>query len=261
MSAATAATFEAIPLPAPVGRRMRLGPFPSARDALKFAGYAAVGGVAAAALGAVAWLPILGGGFLLSIHKPEGRGLDDRLGDYLRWRFRTSAFGGRGAERPAARARGAVARLADGRFVGGLEADGIPVAFLPPEEARRLFEGYRRLLDGLDRGCLLRATLVPLSSAPFLPPRRAPEGDDEVRRARDGYAEMVRLLCRRRFRRAVYLLLWSDGAGGTGSARLAEQVAHVGEELERLGIPNRRLRSRELAEALGRTGWSAREGG
>ena len=261
MSAGAADVFGAIPLPAPVGRRMRLGPFPTARDALKFAGYAAVGGVAAAALGAVAWRPILGGGFLLSIHKPEGRGLGDRLGDYLRWRFRTSAFGGRGAGRPAASARGAAARLADGRYVAGLEADGIPVAFLPPEEARRLFEGYRRLLDGLDRGCLLRATLVPLAAAPFLPPRRPPAGDGEVQRARDGYAELVRLLCRRRFRRAVHLLLWSDAVGGPGSARLTEQVTHVGEELARLGIPNRRLRSRELVEALDRTGWSAREGG
>src|ERR1700688_4681805 len=51
-------------LPESLDRRMRLGPFPSARHALKFAAYAAVGGSVAAILGVVLTIPLLGGRFL-----------------------------------------------------------------------------------------------------------------------------------------------------------------------------------------------------
>ncbi|MGI0132842.1 MAG: hypothetical protein ACREDK_07130 [Thermoplasmata archaeon] len=253
-------SFGTIRLPAPVGRRMRLGPFPSARDALKFAGYAGVGAILTTAVGAFAWVPLLGCGFLFAIHKPDGRALDDRCWDFLRWRFRSGPLRGGGPRTSAAETRGAFARLADGRYVAGLEAGGIPVAFLPPEEARRLFERYREMLHGLERGCVVRAIVRPLPSGPYLPPAVAPRRE-EVERARGGYAEMVRLVCRRRHRRAVHLLLWSAGPGSAESAHLDDQMREVADQLEGMGIPNRRLRARDLVAAIARSGWTAREVG
>lgn len=258
MSAAASEGFGSIPLPAPVGRRLRLGPFPSARDALKFAGYAGIGAVVAAGLGPIAWLPVLGGGFLLSVHKPDGRGLDERLWDYLHWRFRSSRAGARFAHAHPAESRGGFARLGDGRLVGGLEAGGIPVTFLPSPEARRLFDQYLELLRGLEDGCLLAMTVVPLPPGPYLPARDR-TGPEEILQARDGYTEMVRLLCRRRYRRVVHLLVWSRGDGAGSVPRLDEKLAYLAERISSMGIESRRLRSSELAHALAERGWSARE--
>src|ERR1700730_9474316 len=81
--------FDAVALPAPLDRRMRLGPFPSARDALKFLGYVAVGILAATLATPAAWVPFLVVGFVLSVHKTDGKGFDDRLVDYVRWSWRT----------------------------------------------------------------------------------------------------------------------------------------------------------------------------
>lgn len=258
MSVTAPEAFGTIPLPAPIGRRVRLGPFPSARDALKFAAYGAIGAVVAAGVGPLAWLPILGGGFLISVHKPEGRGLDERLADYVRWRVRSSRAGARFARARPATTRGGFARLEDGRLVGGLEAHGIPVTFLPAPEARRLFEQYLDLLRGVEDGCLLGMTVVPLPPGPYLPARDR-TGPEEVLQARDGYAEMVRLLCRRRRRRVVHLLVWSRGSGPGSVPRLEETLAHLAERLAGMGVESRRLRSTELARAMAERGWSVRE--
>ena len=49
------ATFPDVALPVAIGRRMRLGPFPSARDALRFLAYATAGAVVIPFFGAIAW--------------------------------------------------------------------------------------------------------------------------------------------------------------------------------------------------------------
>src|ERR1700691_568649 len=64
-------------LPESLDRRMRLGPFPSARHALQVGAHAAVGGSVAAVLGFVWTVPFLGVGFLLSVYQNDGRALDE----------------------------------------------------------------------------------------------------------------------------------------------------------------------------------------
>ncbi|MCI4367564.1 MAG: hypothetical protein L3K08_07420 [Thermoplasmata archaeon] len=251
-------TFGSIPLPAPVTRRMRLGPFPSARDALKFLAYAALGAFLAGFLGPIAWVPFLGGGFLLSTYKENGEGFDERFVQYLHWRWRSRAgrsypgIGGR------VKARGGQARIAGDRWVGIVAARGTPVVFLPPDEARRLFERYVDLLRALDPGAVLRAFVEPLSPRRFLP-RPPAAGHDAAPKARSGYSEMVRLLCRRRNRRIVHVLLWSGIGADAGPTRLEERLDSVQRGLDAMGIEARRVRGPELVSALRDLGWPATE--
>ena len=252
--------FGAIALPAPVTRRMRLGPFPSARDALKFLAYAAVGALLAGFLGPIAWAPFLGGGFLLSVYKEEGKGFDERFLDYLHWRWRQRPGAPRTGVEGSAVTRGGQARISNGRHVGVLAARGTPVVFLPPEEARRLFEQYAELLRGLDAGVVLRAFVEPLSPHRFLAARPVAAGDPSGA-ASAGYAEMVRLLCRRRSRRIVHVLLWTGTEVGSAATRLEERLGTVERALGSMGIEVRRLRGRELVGALRDLGWDAVEAG
>jgi hypothetical protein len=258
MNSSAADTFGSIPLPAPVTRRMRLGPFPSARDALKFLAYAALGAVLAGFLGPIAWVPFLGGGFLLSTYKDDGEGFDERFVQYLHWRWRRRPARSRSGVGPGAKARGGQARIAGDRWVGIVAARGTPVVFLPPDEARRLFERYVELLRALDPGAVLRAFVEPLSPRRFLP--RVPStGNDPAPKARAGYAEMVRLLCRRRSRRLVHVLLWSGHGADAGPSRLEERLDSVQRALDTMGIEARRVRGAELVSALRDLGWAATE--
>src|SRR5208282_2604654 len=59
-------------LPERVDRRVRLGPFPSAKDAVKFASYAAAGAVLAPFATPFAWVPVLALGFVVSVWHPDG---------------------------------------------------------------------------------------------------------------------------------------------------------------------------------------------
>ena len=244
------ASFGTIPLPPRLSRRMRLGPFPSARDALKFLVFAAVGAILAARIGPIAWIPFLGGGFLLSVYKDDDRGLDDRLWAYLAWRC--SQRRGSGPGPPGLRVRGSVAHLPGGPDVGVLAASGVPVAFLPPSEARRLFDQYRELLRSLDGGGVVHISHEPLDPRPFLPPNR-PSTDPAELAAREGYREMVQLLCRRRNRRRSLMLLWSDAR--RGARTLEQRLADAEARIAAVGVPVRRLSGPELLSTLHRAGY------
>jgi hypothetical protein len=242
-------------LPESLDRRMRLGPFPSARHALKFAAYAAVGGSVAAVLGFVWTVPFLGVGFLLSVYQNDGRALDEQLGEYVQFRWRTRP----GSETPGALTRG---RRPDGPYVtsvpGHLVAvvsvPGLPIAFLPPADARALFETYRDLLRGLDRGLVVHMGVEPLGERPFLPARSRPETGRPEEAARRGYSEMVRLLCRRRYRRRVLVALW-EPKGGEAALRLDRAVERLEEALGRLGLSSLRVRGEALRSAAFQIGW------
>ena len=248
-------------LPDGFDRKLRLGPFPSVRDALKFTTYASVGALAAALLGAVWWLPFLGGGFVLSVYRADGKGLDERFGDLVAWRFRRDG-GARGLGPIAPRrlrSRGNAVPAGARRLVALLSVRGLPVAFLPPAEARSLFDRYRELLSALDDGLYLSMGVQPLEERPFRPARSRSDGGPAPT-ARAGYEEMVRLLCRRRQRRVTLLALWVPREGAGSLARLDRRVAVVEGHLERLGLSSIRLRDRALGEAMVRIGWGGEAG-
>jgi hypothetical protein len=250
----------AIGLPRPVDRKMHLGPFPSARDALKFAGYASVGLVAIPLAGAAAVVPFAAVGFLLAVHRHEGRSLDERVAGYLSWRWRRRVRRPGGPSGTSARPPpGRSARLGGGRIAAVVRAGGLPVSYLPQAEAIALFEGTRRWLDGLDGGLYLVADTEPLRPGPFLPAPAVVAGSPEAV-ARDGYASVVRLLLRRRRSRRVALVLW-ESADRAGAARLDSRVSATEEALRSLGLDVERVEGRPLSaelRRLGLTGWGSR---
>jgi hypothetical protein len=132
----------------------------------------------------------------------------------------------------------------------------VPVAFLPPDDARTLFEATRRWLDGLDGAIYLVADATPFRVAPYRP--LAPVGDAD-RAARDGYDEVVRLLLRRRRARRVAVVLW-EGSNAAGVARLEGRVHATDEALRGLGVATERLRGAELRSELARLGLTGRNG-
>jgi hypothetical protein len=249
----------AVPLPRPVDRKLHLGPFPSARDALKFAGYAAVGVVAIPLGGPAAVVPFALAGFLLAVHRRDGRSYDDRFAGYLAWQWR------RRVRRPGAAgvagtpAPGRSARVGGGRIAAVVRTGGVPVAYLPTPEAVALFEGMRRWLEGLDGGVYLVADTEPVRPGPFLPTATAGSGSPEAR-ARDGYESVVRLLLRRRRTRRVALVLW-ESADRAGAARLDARSAATEEALRRLGVETERVEGRALAAELRRLGLAPAAGG
>jgi hypothetical protein len=245
-------------IPEPIGRKARLGPFPSGRDALKFASYAAVGAVVAGATVPLLWLPFLGVGLLASIVRWDGKGLDAHLTDYVRFRLRAQGPARRGRGPVAELPRGHLARMA-GRYVAVLATGGVPIAFLPSREARGLFDGFRSLLRSHEGGLLLRVESVRVPARALLAPRAGAVRDAE-RAARSGYANMVRLLARHRRRRVVHVATWVDAEGPGSVARLEEKVQGLTGQLLALGLNPVRLQDRELAEAMAEFGWGGRDG-
>ncbi|MHB8352458.1 MAG: hypothetical protein ACYDFT_07235 [Thermoplasmata archaeon] len=241
-----------VALPEGFDRKSRLGPFPSGTAALKFLLIGAVGAVLALRFGVLLWTPFLAGGFLLSVHRSEERSLDERLVGYARWQFRRRRR--RGSSSPSMGA--APNRPGHGeppdRAIG-LEAGGIPVAFLPPSDAARIFDAYRTLLRRLEGSLLLRVTSIPLTAQPFRPVP-GPRGTPEEQAARTGYLELIELLARRRRRRVVRIrLLPPVGAPAGGAA--ADELKVLSDALLALDIPFRLLSAAELAR-----GWRAPPG-
>ncbi|MCI4361022.1 MAG: hypothetical protein L3J91_04905, partial [Thermoplasmata archaeon] len=242
-------------LPEALGRRMRLGPFPSARHALKFSAYAAAGGTAAALLGAVWSVPFLGMGFLLAVYRSDGRSLDERVGGFLGfcWRARPKS-----PAAPAPRVdpppSGPYLTEVDGQLLALVAVRGIPIAFLPPADARAVFEAHRDLLRGLDHGLVVVMGTEPVTERPFLPARRGPGAGTPSDRARQGYTEMVGLLCRRRYRRRVLVALW-EPVGAGAPIRLERSVEHLVAGLGRLDLTATRLRDGPLRAAAAQIGW------
>ncbi|NNN17408.1 MAG: hypothetical protein HKL79_03500 [Thermoplasmata archaeon] len=244
---------ERIPLPERIDRRMRFGPFPSVRDAFRCVAYAALGALVIPWAGTWTWLPIVGGAFLVTVWHPEGTALDERIAAYVRWRMRThrtvDAMNGASIRAEL----GDTVRLASDVRVAVLRCAGSPVAFLPPEELLRRFRGYRDLLRGSEGGIVLASVGTPIDARPWLPP--SSEGDRPDGAARAAYSEMVQLLCSRRRRRRVYVLLWEHAVRADGAPQLRDRVEAMRRGLATLGAEPARLRDRSLAAALRHFGW------
>ena len=233
---------------------MRLGPFPSARDAMKFAAYASVGAIVVPWGGAVAWLPILAAGFLLSVVRPDGKGLDERAGDYLKWRFRREATGPRLGRTARPAASDAIVRLPGGYAGAVVEAGGVPIRFLPPSDARALFERYGTLLRSLDAGFHLEMGARPVPQGTVRPMTGPTAGRAEAS-ARAGYEEFLRLVLKRRRLRRVRVLLFEPLSGAVSLGRLEARVRTLVAGLDGMGVGSDRLRGQGLLRALEAMGW------
>ncbi|MCI4320154.1 MAG: hypothetical protein L3K23_08515 [Thermoplasmata archaeon] len=243
-------------LQAAVPRSPSLGPFPSGRDALKFLAYAAAGAVVAGFVSPWLWLPFLAVGFVVGVRPTDGPPFDRRLADYLGWTWRRRGGAGgrpRARHRPSIASGRALAAVPGGVLVGMLRAEGIPVAFLPPANARELFTAYRQLLGSLDGGVALLVRGLPLGTRPFVP-LPVTLGSDE-QRARDGYVEMVRLLGRHRRRRDVLLAVGGPSGSPSASLQLERRLRDLHERLDALGVGSERLRGPALTEGLVAFGW------
>ena len=243
-----------IGLPERLDRRMRLGPFPSSRDAVKFAGYAAAAGLLSPFANPVVWLPVIAVGFLVSVWRPDGQAVDERALAMVAWRFR-SAVPGHALTATSGRplVRQALLELPSHRYVAVVRTGGSPVAYLPPDELARRFELFRDLLRSLDSAVVWLAATVPIRSQSVRPVD--PAGSLREAAGLSGYTELVSALCRRRMLRRVYLVLAANGCGTEAILQLEGRVASLIERLSALGVRPTRLRDHALAEAAHRFGW------
>jgi len=246
-----------IVLPERLGRRMRLGPFPSSRDALKFVVYAATGALLSAFTSPWLWLPFVLAGFAISVWRPDGRAVDERALTVASWKLRSWGLGYDSMKdaRTAPLVRQGLLELAPHRHVAVVRTGGTPTAYLPPDELARRFELYRELIRSTDGNFSLLSTVAPIRSQSIRPAPSAGEGPEPS--ARSGYSELVLLLCRRRLLRRVFFVLGTDGSDLDSVARLEGRVANLIERLGSLGLRPTRLRDRALAEAARRFGWAA----
>ena len=243
----------------PVGRRMRFGPFPSARDAIKFVVYAALGALVIPLLGTIAWLPLLGIAFLLSAWTPGGVPLDRTIVRLVaRW-FRALEPAEALMGRRARSVTDGRVRIDPGRTATVLRCSGHPLAFLPPEELQRRFGLYRDLLRSVEGGLAISAVGGPIDPAPFRP-TTSPVASDE-REASRAYAEMIGQLCRQRSRRRIYLLQWTRDASLDSRDDLERRTRELSQRLATLGLAPERLRGSALAASMRRFGWNEGEGG
>jgi len=245
-----------VSLPERLDRRLRLGPFASARDALRFITYAAVGAVVAPFTSPYVWLAIVAGGFAAVVLRSDGQALDERAYAFARWELRTGT-GGSGVK-PSTRQPGlsqGFLRVGSGRCLAILRTGGTPVTYLPPVELGRRFETFRDLLRSSEGTVGFLATSTSLSSGPVLPSGPPPPAASD-RSARDGYAELVELLCRRRQVRRVYVVLGTERTGPEGLSDLEGRVRSLAEKLTVLGLGPVRLRDRGLREAARLWGWT-----
>jgi hypothetical protein len=227
------ADLAAIPVHHLAQRRLRLGPFGSGRELVKFLCIATAGATVAAVTSAVVWLPFLAVGATIALVRVEGQTLDDYALRYCRFRWRSNA---------ALRAATNAPPL--GRSPGesphnspcSIRAGGIPIAYLPPHELEHLFEQWRATLATLDRpfGCRMRGESF--SPLPFLP-ASADAGGMELA-ALDSYRGLVKALLHERYRRAVDLTVWNDRTDrGSDAIGLQTQIDELLGALERMGIP------------------------
>lgn len=244
-----------VPLPERFDRRLRLGPFASARDALKFVTYAAVGAVLVPFTSPYLWLVVVAGGFAVAAFRPDGRGLDERAVSFVLWKFRVWS-GNRmmksAAANPVSR-RGLLA-IGPGLYVAIIRTGGSPLAYLPPIDLARRFELFRDLLRSVRGGIAFSIASVPMRAGPVVPPPLRALRQD--RPASAGYSELVELLCRRRSVRTVYLALATESPGPDGVSDLEVRVSTLTERLGGLGLRPVRLRDRRLDDAARRWGWS-----
>jgi hypothetical protein len=242
-----------VSLPAPVDRRVRLGPFPSARDALKFATYAATGAVLAPFASPFAWVPVVAIGFGVSVWRPDGEAVDERAARVVL--FHARQWTGRPLTRRGSfpTTRGPVVRLVGGMRVAVVRSAGTPLAYRPPSELVGMFDRFRELLRATEGPLFLLATSVPLRAAPVRPPKNPGSGVDAA--ARIGYVDLVTVLCRRRRTRRVDIALRSTVASEDGDRRLLERARALSEQLAGLGLAPVTLTDRGLHDAVRGYGW------
>jgi hypothetical protein len=247
-----------ISLPERVDRRARLGPFPSARDALKFVCYAAVGAVVSPFASPFAWVPFLAVGFVVSVWRPDDEAVDERAGRWVR--FVVDRWRGASVTDPAraTAARGAVVYLASGHRVAIVRAGGTPLAYRPPAELAVLFDRFRELLRASNGPLIIRSTTVALREGPVLPGTVA--CTDLEWAAREGYRELVSVLCRRRRSRRVEIALSASASGPEGERRLVERARSLAERLSSLGVRSSLLDERRLIESARAFGWAITPG-
>ncbi|HTW39992.1 MAG TPA: hypothetical protein VMF04_03960 [Thermoplasmata archaeon] len=245
-----------VPVPERIDRRLRLGPFATAGDALKFVTYAAVGAVLAPLISPWLGVTIGGIGFGLSIYRPDGSALDERCATYFLWRLRS--WGGHPGMRANARpgANPHLLTLPTGDRVSIVRTNGTPTSYLPPPELARRFELFRDMIRTVRHGFAFSMELAPMRAELVIPPAHAPGREDSA--GAQGYRELVTLLCRRRWVRRIDLVLRTDSAGPAGIADLETRVSSLLERLASLDIGASRLQGRALADAARRWGWSAR---
>jgi len=151
-------------------------------------------------------------------------------------------------------AHGGVVRLPGGRVGAVLEAGGVPVAYRPQSDARRLFDAYRRWLRETDGPLVLSAGTAPIDPAVLLGPASDVTTAAEAV-ARAGYAEMLALLLhQRRQRRVLVLLATRDEPRAVD--QLETRVQQAADGLAGLGIRVERLRDQTLFRGMQALGWS-----
>lgn len=243
-------------LPERLDRRMRLGPFPSSRDALKFVAYAATGALLVPFTSSWVLLLAVTVGFSVSVWRPDGQALDERALRLVSWKLRSLSPGNTVSDAtPHPLVRQGLLELAPHRYVAVVRTGGTPIAYLPPAELAQRFDRYRELLRSTESSFALLATTAPIRGQAVRPgsfPRAGAEA-----RALSGYRELVSLLCRRRLLRRVYIVLGTTETGAEAVSRLEGRVTNLIERLGALGLRPVRLRDRGLAEAARRFGWAA----
>jgi len=230
-----------------------LGPFASARDALKFVTYAAAGALLAPFVSPYAWLPLLGLGFAVSVWRPDGEAVDERFGRWLGWSWRRVLGGPLTPLALRRSAADAFVRLGPGRYATLLRLSGTPVAYRPPADLERMFREYCEVLRASDGMLVMRVGTAPLRSERLLP-GETPLVPAE-RAANAGYRELVAVLCRRRLVRKVDLALFGSGPGREVPAQLEARTRALAARLDALGLHPCRLRGRSLTDAALRLGW------
>lgn len=254
---------EALPwvaFPERLDRRLRLGPFASGRDLLKFVTGAAVGAVVGLTVAVGAGAAIAAAAAVVALYRPGGEPVDERLAALARWELRRAGIGGSMTPPPAPRADGArTLTLADGRSAALLRTGGVPLAFLPPEELARQLELYRTALRAVDGAVVTLATSSPLFAGDVTPVAGPANAEDEAARA--GYGELVRLIASRRAARRVFVAVARDARGAEAGARLETAVGLLADRLRELGLSAERLDGRALRDAARRLGWGSGEEG
>jgi len=243
-----------IGFPERLDRRMRLGPFPSSRDALKFVTYTAVGALLSSFANPWTWLPFVLVGFAVSVWRPDGQALDERIFAFTVWKIRSLREGAmKRKPRPSSLVRGGLLELAPRRYVAVIRTGGTPIAYLPPDELVRRFELFRELIRSTNDSFAVLSTAAPTRFQDVRPTDHR-DGSDEAA-AESGYSELTSLLCRRRLLRRIYVVLGTPQGTTDAIMALEGRVGSFMDRLTSLGLRPIRLRDRALAEAARHFGW------
>ena len=246
-----------VPLPLPVERRLRLGPFASARDAIKFVCYAGAAATLSPFVSVYAWGPIVGVGLLFSLWRPDGEAVDEQVAWWAAGHVRQRG-GGPSVSEPASTRPGPARFLRLGRdqYLTILRVGGTPVAYRPPADLERAFRRFGELLRASDGRLFLLVGTSPLAAEPLLPSASA-VGAPAEEPAHTGYRELVTVLCSRRHLRRADVALTEFGGGSGGAARLEQRTAALAEHLRGLGLHPVRLEGRALRDGGRRFGWAS----